>query len=90
LGAVNFNQMRIEIVNKEGELVTDFELETNPFKTGETINVQVSNYDTSFWTTGEVRGDFVVEKIEHFLRKDYTRNQTVSTVFTVSVQVSPI
>ena len=82
--------MRIEIVNKDGELVTDFELETNPFKVGETINVQVSNYDKSFWTTEEVRGDFVVEKIEHFLRKDYTRSQKVSTVFTTSVQVSPI
>ena len=90
MGAVNFNQMRIEIVNKEGELVTDFELEANPFKVGETINVQVSNYDKSFWTAEEVRGNFVIEKIEHFVRKDYTRTQKVNTVFTVSVQVSPV
>jgi len=82
--------MRIEIVTKEGELVTDFELESNPFKVGETINVQVSNYDKSFWTAEEVRGDFMINKIEHFLRKDYTRSQKVSTVFTVSIEVSPV
>lgn len=82
--------MRIEIVTKEGELVTDFELESNPFKVGETINVQASNYDKSFWRAEEVRGDFMINKIEHFLRKDYTRSQKVRTVFTVSVEVSPV
>lgn len=82
--------MKIEIVNKEGELITDFELEANPFKVGEIINVQVSNHDKSFWVTEEVRGDFVIEKIEHFVRQIYTRTPNISTVFTVSVQVSPV
>ena len=79
--------MRIEIVNKEGELITDFELEANPFKVGETINVRVLNHDKSFWTAEEVIGDFVIEKIEHFVRKDYLNLQKISTIFTVSVQV---
>jgi hypothetical protein len=90
LGSVNFNQVIIEIVNKEGELVTYLELEANPFKVGETINIQASNYDKSFWTVEEVRGDFIIEKIEHFVRKDYIKTQKINTVFTVSVQVSPV
>lgn len=80
--------MKIEIVNKEGELVTDFELETNPFKVGETISVSVSNYDKEFWNTKEVKGDYVIDKIEHFLRKDYQRNQKYYTSFCVSVEVT--
>jgi len=82
--------MRIEIVNKKGELITDFELESNPFKVGQTINVQVSNYDKTFWTVEEVGGDFIINKITHFLRTDYTKAQKVSTVFTVSVEVYPV
>lgn len=82
--------MRIEIINKENELITDFELEANPFKIGERINIDVSNYDKEFWTPEEVRGDFIVDEIEHFLRKTYTRTQKVSTVFSVSVKVSPV
>ena len=82
--------MRIEIINHENELITDFEIESNPFKVGERINVQVSNYDKEFWTTEEVRGDYIVDEIEHFLRKTYTRTQKVSTVFSVSVKVTSV
>ena len=82
--------MRIEIINKENELITDFELESNPFKVGERINVQVSNYDKEFWTAEEVRGDYIIDEIEHFFCKTYTRTQKVSTVFSVSVKVSPV
>lgn len=82
--------MRIEIINHENKLITDFEIESNPFKVGERINVQVSNYDNEFWTTEEVRGDYIVDEIEHFLRKTYTRTQKVSTVFSVSVKVTPV
>ena len=82
--------MRIEIVDKEGQLITDFELEANPVKVGEIVNIKVTNHDISFWTTKEVNADFVINKIEHFLRKDYTRTQNINTVFTVSVEVSPV
>lgn len=81
--------MRIEIVNKKGGLITDFELESNPFEIGQTINVNVSNYDKSFWKAEEVNGAFVINNIEHFLRKDYI-TQKISTLFTVSVEVSPV
>ena len=82
--------MRIEIVNKEGDLITNFELESNPFKVGETISISVSNGDKSFWTVEEVKGDFIIEKIEHFLRKDYKFNEKYYTNFTVSIEVSKI
>lgn len=82
--------MRIEIINKNGDLITDFESESNPFKIGEAINISVSNYDESFWSVDEVKADFKVEKIEHFLRKDYTLAHKCYTVFTVSVEVSEL
>lgn len=79
--------MRIEIINKNGDLITDFESESNPFKVGEAINI---SYDKSFWNVDEVKADFKVEKIEHFLRKDYTLAKKCHTVFTVSVEVSEL
>lgn len=80
--------MRIEIVNKEGDLITGFELESNPFKVGETISVSISNHDKRQWDVDELRGDYIVDKIEHYLRKEYTRTGRVSVVFSVSVEVS--
>ena len=79
--------MIIEIVDKYGDLITDFELEANPFKVGEKINVKVSNYNKKFWTASEVSCEYVIHKIEHFLRKDYTLNEKISTTFSVSVEV---
>lgn len=82
--------MRIEIIDKEGNFITDFELESNPFKVGETIDVNVSNHDKSFWTTGDLKGDYIISRIDHFLRKDFFSNRLSNTVFTVSVEVFPI
>lgn len=82
--------MNIEIINKEGELITDYELESNPFKIGQTINISVSNYDKEFWNIKEVKGDFVIDKIEHFLRKDYRINQKCYTSFCVSIEVTKL
>lgn len=81
--------MHIEIVNKEGEIVTDFELETNPFKVGETITVNVSNHDGEYWDIKELNGVYLIDKIEHNLRKDY-RNKKVYTTFCVIVEVTKI
>lgn len=80
--------MTIEIVNMKGELVTEFILESNPFKIGEKVIITVANYDKEFWNTKEVFGEFRVENIEHFLRKDYLPNHTYSSVFVTSVKVS--
>lgn len=82
--------MTIEILNKKGDLITSFELEANPFKVGETLNINVSNYNKEFWAVSEVNGYYVIDKIEHFLRKDYTHNGNVSTVYIVLVEVSPV
>lgn len=88
--------MTIEIVNKDGDLLTDFELESNPFKVGEIIDIRVWNYDKMFWNVKEINAKFIIEKIEHFLRQDYTAPKssttfhTTETVFTTSIQVSPI
>jgi hypothetical protein len=82
--------MRIEIVDKEGNEITSFNLESNPFKIGETINISVSNFDKEFWTVKEINGEFKVDKIEHFIRQTYGRNHRDGTAFTVSVEVSEI
>lgn len=82
--------MRIEIVNKQGVFITDFDLETNPFKIGEKIYIDVSNHDKEFWNINEVRGHYKIEKIEHYLRKDYSPNQKYNSVFVTSVEVSEI
>ena len=82
--------MKIEIIDKEGNLITDFELEANPFKIGETINIVVNNYDKDFWIAEEVNGDYKIDKIEHFLRKDYQLNKKVYNNFCVSVEVTKL
>jgi len=65
-------------------------LVTNPFKVGETISINISNYDKEFWNTEEVKGDYVIDKIEHFLRNIYQRNQKCYTSFSVSVEVTKL
>lgn len=85
-----YRAMRIEIVNKKGDLVTDFELETNPFKVGERITVRVNNYDKEFWAAEEVRGDYRIDKIEHYFSRDYTASKKAHSRFIVSVEVTKL
>ena len=61
--------MRIEIINREGGFITDFELESNPFKVGETLSVNVSNnctdkalYDCEFAKKSQVRNKELIDK----------------------------
>ena len=82
--------MRIEVVDSAGESIVNFDLESNPFKVGETLFVRVSNYDKEYWNKEEVRGDYLINKIEHYLRQDYTANKKCHTSFIVSVEVSKI
>lgn len=81
--------MIIEILDNKGKILTDFDLEFNPYKTGETINIQVRNYDTNYWAVENLSGNFIIDKIEHFIRKDFTRNK-VKVVCTVCIVVSPV
>ena len=85
--SVNFNQMRIDIVNNKGQLIVCFELKSNPFKVGGLITIQATYCDKSFWPPEEVSGRFIVEKIEYFSAKSYTKNKQIAMVFTASVQV---
>jgi len=82
--------MKFEIVDKEGNLITDFDLEANPFKVGERITVRVDNYDKEFWTAEEVRGDYKIDKIEHYFSRDYTANKKANSRFCVSVEVTKL
>ena len=82
--------MKIEIVDAEGDLVTDFNLECNPFKVGEKININITNSDPELWTVKELSGVYEVESIGHFIAQRYRRHPTVSESFAVSVQVKKI
>jgi hypothetical protein len=81
--------MRIEIIDKNGDLVTSYEMESCPFKVGETLHINVVNNDKTKWDIKELRGSFQIEKIEHSLRKFYNPND-VYTYFCVSVEVYKI
>jgi hypothetical protein len=81
--------MEIEIIHKDcGLIIADFELESNPFKVGETINIHVTNYNKEIWDVTEVYGEYRIDKIEHFLNKRYANN--VNTTFAISVEVTKI
>lgn len=82
--------MKIEIVNKKGTLIVGFDLESNPFKVGETINIKVENYKKDFWTVKEIYKEYRIDKLEHYMRKSYQFNETVSVSFVVSVEVTEI
>lgn len=82
--------MKFEIVDKEGTLIADFDLEANPFKVGERITVRVNNYDKEFWTAEEVRGDYRIDKIEHYFSRDYTASKKAHSRFIVSVEVTKL
>jgi hypothetical protein len=83
--------MKFEIVDKEGTLITDFDLEANPFKVGERISVRVNNYDKEFWTVEDVQGEYMIDKIEHYFSRDYyTANKKSNSRFCVSVEVTKL
>jgi len=71
------------------ELIDSFELESNPFKVGEFLNITVNNRNKKFWNKNELSKKFVIRDIEHFVRIDYL-NDSVNTVATVSVMVSEV
>ena len=82
--------MKIEIIDSNRNLITSFELESNPLKVGEVISIDISNNDKWYWTVDEVKSDFKIKKIEHYLRKQYSLNGRYSENFCVSVEVSKI
>lgn len=81
--------MNIEIVEKDGTLISDFELEANPFKVGEKINITVTNHDSKFWVIKDHTCEYIIEKIEHFVIHKYLPKENFINTFTVSVTVTP-
>jgi hypothetical protein len=83
--------MRIEVVNKEdGKMLAHFELDANPFKLKEIINLKIENHDADFWNVDQIKGKYKIDKIEHFLQIDYQRNQKCYTSFCTTIEVIPL
>ena len=78
--------MNFEIVNTFGDLITTFELESNPFKVDEIVHIDIHNNDPEFWDKKELRKSFKIIKIEHSNRQFYNPNN-YSIIFTVSLIV---
>lgn len=81
--------MRIEIIDQNADEITFFELESNPFIVGQTINIQIMNYDKTNWNTEEINQSFNITHIEHYFRKEYLKSRNTSEVFTINVTVIP-
>lgn len=81
--------MKIEIVEKDGESITYFDLESNPFKVGEHIFLNINNECKEFWNNEELRGEFKIDKIEHTFHKTYTQARVYND-FCVSVYVTKV
>jgi hypothetical protein len=80
--------MRIEIIDKEGNEIQNLNLESNPFKVGQIIHLSVNNRNKEYWAVEEIQKSFVVDKIEHYARVDYSFNKTVQENVSVSIEVS--
>lgn len=83
--------MIIEIVDTEENLITDFDLESNPFKVGEKLSISITNMDKSYYDVEDMDADFKITKIEHFFRKILgEKGMTPSELFSVQVYVEPL
>ncbi|MGL5257823.1 MAG: hypothetical protein ACRC76_12405 [Proteocatella sp.] len=80
--------MRIEIIDKDGNEIQNLNLESNPFNVGQIIHLSVNNRNKEFWTAEEIQKSFIVDKIEHYVRVDYSFNKTVQENVSVSIEVS--
>ena len=80
--------MRIEIIDKEGNEIQNLTLESNPFNIGQVIHLFVNNRDKNYWAVEEIQKSFIVDKIKHYVRVDYSATKTVSENISVSIEVS--
>ena len=80
--------MRIEIVDKDGNEIQNLNLESNPFNVGQIIHLSVNNRNKEYWTVEEIQKSFIVYKIEHYVRVDYSFNKTIQENVSVSIEVS--
>lgn len=80
--------MHIEIINMEGDLITELFLESNPFKVGEKLGVSIANKDKLQFDFDDVEMDFEIKRIEHFFRKIvYGSGMSPKELFSIEVYV---
>jgi hypothetical protein len=82
--------MIIEIINSEGDEITNLSLESNPFTLGQIIHLEINNRDKRYWVVEEVQKSFLVDKIESYVRVDYQLNGKRNESVSISVEVSEI
>jgi len=80
--------MRIEIIDKDGNEIQNLNLESNPFNVGQIIHLSVNNRNKEYWAVEEIQKSFVVDKIENYVRVDYSFNKTVQENISISIEVS--
>lgn len=79
--------MQIELIDIEGNFICDFDLPSNPFKLGERINLDIKNLNKKLWKIDDINGTYIIKGIEHFVRKHFCINGTVSFHSTISILV---
>lgn len=83
--------MTIEIIDSSANEIQRITLDSNPFKVGQVIHLSVNVKDITIWrSTKNIQKSFMVNKIEHYVRVDYTSVGTVHENVTVSIEVSEI
>jgi len=83
--------MRINFFTKESKLLTFYELDSNPFKVGEIINLNIYNHERVIWSSvEEVHKSYKIENIEHYLTADYTKEIKRNIIHTVAIELSEL
>lgn len=69
--------MRFEVIdenvdNATGSGITSFELDSNPFKVGEEIYLELKNRSKESYNAKEFDGDYIITKIQHYNTQTYS------------------
>ena len=67
--------MRFEVIDENDDSsngITSFELDSNPFKVGEEINLELKNRSKDIYSAEEFDGDYIITKIQHYNIQSYT------------------
>ena len=83
--------MRIELVNKKGDLLHHMELNNNPFKVGEVLNLNVKNHNDKFWNNVKsFMAKYEITEIEHFYDEHYGPSGNHRETHSISITVFEI
>lgn len=82
--------MRINFVTKKMNSITYYELNSNPFKVGEIISINIYNHEKQIWNIEEVHKSYKIEKIEHYLTIEYTKEIEKNLIHNVIVELSEL